>query len=45
MKISKEIVLKIELSGSEAIHLKNALSDIIAGEEAINQGLGFLKKE
>ncbi|MFT5254433.1 MAG: 2-hydroxy-3-keto-5-methylthiopentenyl-1-phosphate phosphatase [Flavobacteriales bacterium] len=45
MKISKEIVLKIELSGTEAKNLKNALHDILAAEEAVNQGLGYLKKE
>ena len=45
MKISKEIILKIELSGIEVTHLKSALEDIIAAEDASNQGLGYLKKE
>jgi hypothetical protein len=45
MKISKELILKIELSGVEIRHLKSALEDIMAAEDAINQGLGYLKKE
>jgi hypothetical protein len=42
MKISKEIVLS-ELSGTEAKNLK-MLYDVLA-EEAVNQGLGYLKKK
>ena len=45
MKISKELILKIELSGIEVKHLKSALEDIMAAEDATNQGLGYLKKE
>lgn len=45
MKISKELILKIELCGIEVTHLKSALEDIIAAEDASNQGLGYLKKE
>lgn len=45
MKISKEVILKIELLGDEVRHLKSALEDIMAAEDASNQGLGYLKKE
>ncbi|OCB78003.1 hypothetical protein [Flavobacterium crassostreae] len=45
MKVSKEVTLKIELSGIEIKYLKSALMDIMAAEEAINQGLGYLKDE
>jgi hypothetical protein len=45
MKISKEVILKIELVGNEVRHLKSALEDIMAAEDASNQGLGYLKKE
>jgi hypothetical protein len=42
MKISKELILKIELSGIEVSHLKSALQDIMAAEDAT---LGYLKRE
>jgi ElaB/YqjD/DUF883 family membrane-anchored ribosome-binding protein len=45
MKISKEVILKIELVGNEVRHLKSALEDIMAAEDASNQGLGYLKRE
>jgi hypothetical protein len=45
MKISKEVILKIELVGNEVRHFKSALEDIMAAEDASNQGLGYLKRE
>ena len=43
MKISKETILKIELSGDDLENFKSALEDIMAAENSSNLGLGFLK--
>ncbi|GIZ08328.1 hypothetical protein [Flavobacterium sp. UMI-01] len=45
MKISKEVILKIELVGDEVLHLKDALGNIMAAENASSLGIGFLKPE
>lgn len=45
MKITKELILKIELTGDDLENFKSALEDIMAAENASNLGIGFLKKE
>lgn len=45
MIISKEIILKIELSGKDLETFKNLLENILAADHSANQGLGFLKTE
>jgi hypothetical protein len=45
MKITKELILKIELTGEDLENFKSALEDIMAAENASNVGIGFLKRE
>jgi hypothetical protein len=45
MKITKELILRIELTGDDLENFKSALEDIMAAENASNLGIGFLKKE
>ena len=45
MKISKELILKIELSGDDLEHFKNALERVLQFEKTANLEIGFLKKE
>lgn len=43
MRVTKEVTLKIELSGEELESFKDALISISAVENASNAGIGFLK--
>ena len=45
MIVSKELILKIELTGDELKHFTTALEDIMAAENTSNLGIGFLKRE
>ncbi len=45
MIISKEVILKIELSGEDLKKFKSLLENIIAADYSANQGLGFLSTE
>lgn len=45
MIVSKEIILKIELSGDDLKNFKSLFENIIAADVSANQGLGFLKNE
>jgi len=43
MKINKELIVKIELSGDELEHFKSALEKVVQGESASHLGIGILK--
>jgi hypothetical protein len=45
MKISKELILKIELSGEDLQLFKDALEKVLQSEKTNNLGIGILKKE
>lgn len=45
MKISKELILKIELSGEDLEHFKEALEKVLQSEKSSNLGIGILKGE
>ena len=45
MIISKEVILRMELSGEDLKKFKSLLENIIAADVSANQGLGFLSTE
>lgn len=45
MKISKELILKIELSGEDLEHFKKALEKVLQSEKSSNLGIGILQNE
>lgn len=45
MKISKELILKIELSGEDLEHFKEALEKVLQSEKTSSLGIGILKGE
>ena len=45
MIITKEVILKIELSGESLKQFKQVLEGTLAANHSANQGLGFLSSE